>query len=551
MGVWKKKNNSLPDFLLNGCSEERAFSFFWRTAMTRSRSSSPRAPKGVLIQKPNGSLSIRVQAVGPERFGILSIDVAKARFKMMLADFFAKPLILPTEFHQSQAGFQAAVDSVRAAQHQAGLGEVVVALERTGDYHRPIQRAFRHAGFEVRLVHPFATKQFRQVANPGNKTDDTDLAAIHRAAVNGFGLSEVELPSDYEQLRLFIRHRRDLVVKASSLRCQLREHLHALMPGYEGCFDDIWDCPTAWIVARALGSAAAVRAAGLAGLQRLVQQAGHRCQPKTLQRILLWAKSAPAAHPQPESLRRIIDDLSSDWAAKKQQILGIERDIARLLARTPYVRLLILPGINVVSAADAAGELGPITHYADANHITGRAGLVPTRYQSDRVDRSDGTLRRCGNRRLRTALLQIADNLVVCNHYFHAKADQWRVQRKDPRWMRVKVAKSFSRLAFALVAGDAFFAHPSLQPRHYLLHKLQAFHDGHATPLPAVLEDLQAALTQLPKPEYGNEAKPLQDELDRCGRRRGPQPLSEILLAVLARLGIGRVQSTSEGQDLS
>ncbi len=141
------------------------------------------------------------------------------------------------------------------------------------------------------------------------------------------------------------------------------------------------------------GTAEAVQAAGLAGLQRLVQQAGHRCHPKTLQRILLWAKSAPTAHPQPESLRRIIDDLFSDWTAKKQQILGIERDIARLLTRTPYVRLLILPGINVVSAADVAGELGPITHYADANHITGRAGLVPTRYQSDRVDRPDGTLR--------------------------------------------------------------------------------------------------------------------------------------------------------------
>ena len=57
--------------------------------------------------------------------------------------------------------------------------------------------------------------------------------------------------------------------------------------------------------------------------------------------------------------------------------------------------------------------------------------------------------------------------------------------------------------------------------------------------------------SQLPKRAYVDEAKPLQDELERCGRRRGPQPLSEILLAVLARLGIGRVQSTSEGQDLS
>ena len=46
------------------------------------------------------------------------------------------------------------------------------------------------AGFEARIVHPFASKQFRQPADPGNKTDDTDLAAIHCAAVNGFALVE-------------------------------------------------------------------------------------------------------------------------------------------------------------------------------------------------------------------------------------------------------------------------------------------------------------------------------------------------------------------------
>ncbi|MDQ5807997.1 MAG: transposase, partial [Actinomycetota bacterium] len=84
--------------------------------------------------------------------------------------------------------------------HGHGLRDLLVAVERTGRYHRPVQRAFAAAGFETRLVHPFATKQLRQPADPGNKTDDTDLAAIHRAAVNGFGLAE--RPLDDLSLRL-------------------------------------------------------------------------------------------------------------------------------------------------------------------------------------------------------------------------------------------------------------------------------------------------------------------------------------------------------------
>jgi transcriptional regulator with XRE-family HTH domain len=45
--------------------------------------------------------------------------------------------------------------------------------------------------------------------------------------------------------------------------------------------------------------------------------------------------------------------------------------------------ILSFPGINVVSAADFAGEIGPMEHYANAKAITGRAGLRPSRYQSD------------------------------------------------------------------------------------------------------------------------------------------------------------------------
>jgi hypothetical protein len=64
----------------------------------------------------------------------------------------------------------------------------------------------------------FATKQYRMPADPGNKTDETDLYAQHRAAVAGFGLCELELESPYRELQLRSRHRRNLVEMASSTR---------------------------------------------------------------------------------------------------------------------------------------------------------------------------------------------------------------------------------------------------------------------------------------------------------------------------------------------
>ena len=72
----------------------------------------------------------------------------------------------------------------------------------------------------------------------------------------------------------------------------------------------------------------------------------------------------------------------------------------------------------------------------------------------------------------------------------------------------------------------------------------------HDTPAAILLRDLETVLMQLPRPEYAAEAKPLHEELQRIqeGRRRGPQLLGDILPIVLARLGVGAVQSQTSGE---
>jgi transposase len=461
-----------------------------------------------------------------------------------MADFYGRVLLEPTTVPHSRGDFQATVDRIRQAVSQHDLKDLVVAIERTGEYHRPVQLAFRAAGFETRLVHPFTSKQYRQPADPGNKTDDTDLAAIWRATTHGFGLLEPTWPDDYLTLQLLRRHRRDLVDKNIILQCQIREVLHAAMPGYAECFCHLWDdSPAPLVLARHTASAEAVLQAGRAGLQEIADQARLRCRAETFQKILTWAEQAPPAQGHVLDRRRILGELDDDRLAKTSQILELERDLAHCIVHTPYVLLMAIPGINVVTVADLAGELGPIDLYINANAITGRAGLMPSRYQSDQVDCANGPLCRRGNRRLRAVLMQTADNLVQCNQYFRGRAGQWTRAGKDPRWLRVKVAKIFSRLAFAMVAGRQIFAHPCCQQRHYIIGKLLQFHSERGTDLQVMRRDLEAAAEQLPAKQRTAEAEPLQKQLDALANRRGPRPLKEIISLVLARLASPVVQS--------
>jgi transposase len=488
--------------------------------MPRPTSARPGAAKAPFaLARPAGQLGDRVRAAGPERFGILCFDCAKQRSRYFLADFYGRVLLEPATAEHTRGALRAAIDRVRQAVAAHGLADLAVAIERTGEYHHPVHRAFREAGFDTRLVHPHATKQYRRPADPGNKTDDTDLAAIFRAAAQGFGLCEPDWPADYVTLQVVWWHRRDLMDKTSILRCQIREKLHAAMPGYAGCFCHLWETPVAMLVARATGPAGAVLAAGLAGLRRVAAEAGVRCREQTLCNILACAEQAPPGHPQPLTLRPILCCLD-DRLAKARQIKDLERQLAGLIAATPYALLLAVPGVNVVSVADLAGELGPMELHRDAGAITGRAGLVPCRYQSDRDDHPDGPLRRRGNRRRRAVLMQAADNLIHSNHYFSAKGGQWRRQGKDERWMRVKVAKQFSRLAYAVVAGRQIIPHPCRQQRHYVLRKLLGFHAGHGTAPAQLRRDLEALAAQLPEASRGEEARPLQEQLEALARQR-------------------------------
>lgn len=222
--------------------------------------------------------------------------------------------------------------------------------------------------------------------------------------------------------------------------------------------------------------------------------------------------------------------------------------MAALLADTPYVLLLSVPGINVVCAGEFAGEAGPIAHYANANAITGRAGLFPSRHQSVDVDRSRGPLVRAANRRLRAAIMMTADCLLKCNDAFRAKSELWRSLGKDPRHAHVKVASRFCRIAFQMVAGRQVFNHPSCRDRDYIVDKLMKFHLKHGTPAAQTLRDLQQAARQVPRRERPREAEPLAARVKqrRAAGGRGPQPIGEIIPQVLAEL-TGRVQSEASG----
>ena len=509
-------------------------------------------PRRQSLQKPSGVISPRVQRVGGEHFAIVCVDPAKHRSEWMMADYFGNLLIEPQTVEHQSVFFQVAVEMIRQAQQRHDIRDTIVVVERTGNYYLPPKRAFARAGFETRVVHPFATKQYRMPADPGNKTDENDLYAQHRAAVAGFGLCELELEPPYRDLQLRARHRRNLVQKTAALACQIRDHLHLAMPGYAGLFDRLFESPTALVIAARCDSPTKLLELGQNRLSRFLSKSKVPHQLRTVDKVLAWAAQAADDPIRDGPMHHAIwTDLHELYQHFQRRIAALERQLACDVVQTPYVRLMAIPGINVVSAAELAAEMGPISGYANANAITGRAGLFPSRYQSDQTDNASGEMIRQANRRLRCVLMAIADNLACHCNYYRGQAELDIARGVDKRAIRVKIAKRFSRLALACVAGDEPMRHPCFQKPDSILDKLRRFHQQHATPIDVLLADLEAAVGKLPYNTCRHEAEIVADVLQQhTRRRRGAGLIGDVLPAVLARLNL-RITQANKKRDRS
>ena len=108
----------------------------------------------------------------------------------------------------------------------------------------------------------------------------------------------------------------------------------------------------------------------------------------------------------------------------------------------------------------------------------------------------------------------------VVQFYYRGQAELDNARGIDKRASRVKIAKRFTRLALACVAGDQPMRHPCFQKPDSILDKLRRFHQEHGTPLDVLLADLEAAVEQLPYNTCNHEAEIVADVLELQKRRR-------------------------------
>jgi len=134
-----------------------------------------------VLQKPSGVIHPRVQKVGPEHFGIVSVDCAKARSKWMLCDFFGNILIPPAVVEHNRADLDAAVDSPKdsLAEMQTETSKNVLPFRPPGDAKPP-------------SLTPVENSAFNELARQLSARLETEMGNETAPAVTGLDETVVE-----------------------------------------------------------------------------------------------------------------------------------------------------------------------------------------------------------------------------------------------------------------------------------------------------------------------------------------------------------------------
>jgi transposase len=139
------------------------------------------------------------------------------------------------------------------------------------------------------------------------------------------------------------------------------------------------------------------------------------------------------------ALLKTYDDLSTT-------IRSLNKEIHNLSKRKEYKEdvalLMTVPGIGRLTAMEILTELGDMSRFRNNEHLTSFLGLTPSEYSSGEHTRR-GRITRCGNKWVRTCLIESAWTLIGYDPVMREKYDRLK-KRRGARRAIVAIARSLA-----------------------------------------------------------------------------------------------------------
>lgn len=397
----------------------------------------------------------RLQMVRSEPTVIVGVDIAKHRHWAWSMDNQTElPVGKPFTFDNTRAGFGRLVTEIGKAKEQIGASRVVIGMEPSGHYWKPLATFLREAGFTVVIVNPYHVKQAKEFDdNSPSKSDRKDAWVIARRVNDADFFVWHDPVGVYAELRRLLYAREQVVHKKTMVTNQLHAILDEYFPEFEDVFSNVlgkaalhalknFPFPTDVLRLREQRLADALRtaSAGKVGLQRA----------QALQRA---ARGSIGVRHGLDATRMRLKQIAADVERWKRQLVDIETAMASALKQTVAgAHMMTVPGLGVVAVASILGETGDLEAYASWRQLRRLAGFNLAEDSSGQHQGATHISKR-GRPRLRRILYIASMGMVTHNREFYSLYRYFRTRSKNPlagKQAMIAVACKLLRILFTL-----------------------------------------------------------------------------------------------------
>lgn len=385
---------------------------------------------------------------------ILGIDIAK---KLHWAQPTLHNGILvdkPFGIYNNKKSFESLLDRINDLKQANSCINVIVGLEPTGHYWKPLSWFLIQNGITVVLVNPYHVKQSKEMDdNTQTKNDRKDAGVIARLVRDG-RFSSVYFPKDeYAELRVLTTTRAQLNVKLNVAINIVTATLDEYFPEFQGVFKNLTGKVSLHLLMN-YPSPQDILNLGVDGMINEFRKVVKRTIGRKKAEALYEAAACSIGLPFNSAVKIKITLHIQELKCLVEQIAFIEAAMAEQLKATGLSQyLLCIKGIGIVTAASFLGEIGNPNRFVCWKQLRKLAGLnlVETssgQHQGRRV------ISKRGRASLRRTLYQITMVMITQNVEFKELYTYLRTRPVNPlktKQAMMAVAVKILRVFFTIL----------------------------------------------------------------------------------------------------
>ena len=400
----------------------------------------------------NASRSNRKLEAITYRTIVVGIDIAKNRQWARFVDYRGMEIGKAVSFNNDREGFEYIVAEIEAKIKTFDAEKVIVGMEPTGHYWKPLANYLMKQDITVVLVNPYHTKKAKELDdNSQTKSDKKDALTIAKLVKDG-RYYDTYMPHDkYADLRVLTTTRISLNDKKSSIENRITAVLDEYFPEFTTVFKHPYKGKASMQILKSCPLPKDIKALGVDGVLTEIKKAVKRTVGrKTAEKLVNAANiSIGVDYGEAEATFKI-QKLVEELELVNKQLNEIEERMGKILDDLDIGKyLLSVNGLGVVTVAMLLGETGDPHRFVD-NLIEDSSGK----------NKSGTAISKRGRKNLRRVLYQISLTMVATNSEMKQLYHYLKTRKDNPlKKMQalVVISKKVLSLVYALAKKKEYY----------------------------------------------------------------------------------------------